>query len=236
MIPNDLKGLLVWYGRWAPLFSLEWIPRISHHSPGTGLQRWNHSLTIIVGTPALICSAMRGHTNTGNGVTALLLCSAQAFIPWFSARLIILKEASHYCNYPASKTWVTSFRTLCFTIQAHPCSFIFATEFLGCGGRDGTQDRKLTGKTSDIMNKAEHLNVTGIGSRHWGCQKSHAPDSDYLFTWHTEWLTRIILSLQRVKVKVWELPSSFASSINWATWGRETMGGIYFSSLSSINY
>lgn len=106
-------------------FPLEWIPRILHHSPGTGLQRWNHSLTITVGTPALICSAMQGHANTGNGVTASLLCSAQAFIPWFSARLIILKEASHYCNYPAPKTWVTSFRTLCFTILAHPCSFIF---------------------------------------------------------------------------------------------------------------
>lgn len=127
-------------------FPLEWIPRILYHSPGTGLQRWNHSLTITVGTPALICSAMQGHTNTGNGVTASLLCSAQAFIPWFSARLIILKEAPHYCNYPAPKTWVTSFRTLCFTILAHPCSFIFCHKDFFWG------KKKLRGTSLEITN------------------------------------------------------------------------------------
>lgn len=171
-------------------FPLEWIPRTLYHSPGTGLQRWNHSLTITVGTPALICSAMQGHTNTGNGVTASLLCSAQAFIPWFSARLIILKEASHYCNYPAPKTWVTSFRTLCFTILAHPCSFIFFHKEFYWG-------EKVKNKLRDHKPpKTEHLNITGIGRRLWGCQKSHVPESDCLFTWHTGLLTCITPSLQ----------------------------------------
>lgn len=152
-----------------PLISSEWVPRILYHSPGTGLQRWNHSLTITVGSPALLCSAVRGHTDTGNGVTALLLCSAKAFIPWFSARLIILKEASHCCNYPAPKTWVTSFRTLCFAIQAHPCSFIFRNKDFYWGG-GGAGAGKLTGTNSEITNMAGHLNITGIRRRHWGCQ------------------------------------------------------------------
>lgn len=156
-------------------FPLEWIPRILYHSPGTGLQRWNHSLTITVGMPALICSAMQGHTNTGNGVTASLLCSAQAFIPWFSARLIILKEAPHYCNYPAPKTWVTSFRTLCFTILAHPCSFIFCHKDFFWGKK--VKRNKLR---DHEQQKTEHLNITGIGRRNWRCQKSHASESVYL--------------------------------------------------------
>lgn len=63
--------------------------------------------------------------------------------------------------------------------------------------------------------KTEHLNIIGIGRKHWECQKSHAPDSDCLFTWHAGLLTCVILSLQQVKVKVWEVPSFFAGSINW---------------------
>lgn len=34
------------------------------------------------------------------------------------------------------------------------------------------------------MNKAEHLNIAGIGRRHRRCEKSRASESDHLFTWH----------------------------------------------------
>lgn len=172
-----------------PLVSLAWVPRILHHSAGTGLKRWSHCLTIM-DMSALICSAVQGQANTGNGATALLPCSAQAFIPWFSARLIILKEASCYCNYPAPKTWVTSFRALCFAIQADLCSFIFCN-------KDCTREKKryLTRTSSEITNRAEHFNITGISSRHRWCQTSHAPEFDQMASGQAEELAYLIPSL-----------------------------------------
>lgn len=156
-------------------FPLEWIPRILYHSPGTGLQRWNHSLTITVGTPALICSAMQGHTNTGNGVTASLLCSAQAFIPWFSARLIILKEAPHYCIILLPKPELHHLGH-CASLFWHIHAALFFATKIFSGGKKVKRNKLRDHE----QQKTEHLNITGIGRRNWRCQKSHASESVYL--------------------------------------------------------
>lgn len=198
-----------------PLVPLAWVPRILYQSAGTGLKRWNHCLTIIEGMPARIRSAVQGQANTGNGATVLLQCSAWAFIPWFSARLIILKEVSRYCNYPAPKTWVTSFRTLCFAIQAEPCSFNFCNE-----GFTGEKKKCLTRTSSEITNKAEHFSITEIGRRHNKVSKiTHF--WVWLVTRQVGGLTHLNPALQQVNVCELPFPLSFASSINWAVCGEK---------------